>query len=379
MTYISYTTLNTVRCCLMATLLSCVANAATIDVSKYIEIGATVTDNLDLVDQDVLKEDDLVYNVKPSVKLEFNGNRFGVAALGQVDVYKYQDFDEEVIDPRLFVRARGTLIDGFMFLDSQLTLAKLVAGNAFIRPSDDGNTAVRVNTKAYIERSFGRVADLNTSYTVSTLAEVDNDNTTVSQHTVDFSLGRNPNFGGVIWGIGASYTQDKSNVNEFQDSYLYGKLGGTIAPNLLAEFTYGKESRELINNVNTQDEAVIEYEDTPLWKAQLNWSPNESTTLTVGFEDRFFGSGPNMELNHRVGNSIILASYTRNIGRQAAALNGVEILGQIAEEAIVNTQNVNVDNVNNTAPLDQPYVDNTFKLAYKLRGRLSDFLIDATY
>ncbi len=367
------------RCGLIALSLSSVANAANIEVSKFIEVGATTTDNLTLEELSNDRESELVFNIKPSVELKFSGNRFGLVALGQVEYYRFNEAKEDVVDPRLFLRARGTLIDGLMFLDSSLVLSKLTPDASFLRPADDGDTAATVNTKAFINHSFGRVADLYTGYTFETLATKTGEEFESNQHTVDFSIGRNPKYGGVIWGFGGFYSRDESPINEFEDAYLYGKIGGSLTQTVLAEFTYGVEDRELINSVNTVNPIATEYDNTSLWNAQLNWSPNELTTLTVGYGERFLGSGPNMQLKHRVRNSSIVASYTRDITRQAAALDGIATLGDNIDPTIIDTDTVDINNANNVTPLDEPYVDNRFQLAYKLAGRRSDIIIDTVY
>lgn len=373
------TTKHLFRCGLVTLSLTSAATAANFDLSKSIEFGATTTDNLGLTDADSITEGDLVLNIKPSVELKYTGNRFGVIALGQVGYYQFNSTEEHVVDPRLFVRARGTLVDGLMFLDSSLVLSKLSIDNSFLRPPDDREIAATSNTKLYLEHSFGRVADLYTGYTFSTLAEEVGDDFDISKHTVEFRLGRNPRYGGIIWGLGGLYSLDDSDTNEFEDGYVYAKLGAPITQTLLAEVTYGVENRELINAVDTANPITTEQDNTPLWNAQLNWSPDEWTTLTVGYGERFLGSGPNMQLNKRLRNSSIIASYTRDLTRQAASLNGVAILGDNTAPTIADTDSVSIDNTNNVTSLDEPFVDNRFQLAYKLSGRRSDIIVDTVY
>ncbi|MDB4223197.1 TIGR03016 family PEP-CTERM system-associated outer membrane protein [Granulosicoccus sp.] len=361
---------------LLALSFSGVATAANFELSKFIEVGATTTDNFLLTDVDGIQENGLVFNIKPSVELKFTGNRFGLVALGEVEYIRFNDSDEEIVDPRLFTHIRGTLIDDLLFLDSTLELSNLSGDNSFPRPTDEGETAATSETRSYIERSFGRTADLYTGYTFSIFSDRTDRDSEVRKHTVDFSLGRNPSFGGIIWGLGGLYSRDESSTNEFENAYLYGKLGGAITQTLLAEFTYGVESRKLINAVNTD---ATEYDISPLWNAQLNWSPSELTTLTIGYGERFFGAGPNMQLDHRIRNSSISASYTRDITRQAATLSGIAILGDNTNPTIIDTDTVTVDDTNSLTPLDEPFVDNRFQLAYKLTGRRSDIIVDAIY
>ena len=135
----------------------------------------------------------------------------------------------------------------------------------------------------------------------------------------------------------------------------------------------------MINAVNTDNSDDSEYENSPLWNVQLDWSPSELTTLSVGYGERFFGAGPNLDIEHRVRNSSFRASYTRDITREAASLDGISALGENGNSTIGNTDSVNLDNANALTPLDEPFVDNNFELGYKLTGRRSDFIVDAVY
>ena len=367
------------QCGLTLLSLTGVATAANFELSKFIEVGATTTDNLLLGNADSDKENNLIFNIKPSVELKYNGNRFGLVALGEVEYSKLNGSDEKAVDPRLFMRVRGTLVDNLLFLDSTLSVAKLSTSSAFLRPTNEEETGIRSNTTAYIEHSFGRTADLYAGYTFSTIAETTEGDFDVNQHTVDLSLGRDPAYGGAYWGIGGSYSLDESKTNEFEDAYIYGTLGTTINQTLLAEATYGIENRKLINAVNTGSQETSEYDNTSLWRAQLKWSPSEFTSLTVGYGERFFGRGPNMQLRHRISNSSILASYTRDLTRQETSLNNISILGDIANPTVSDTDNVTIDGANNLSPQDEPFVDNRFQVGYKLAGRRSDIIVDAVY
>lgn len=368
-----------VCCGLTSLLLSGTAVAANVEIAKFVEIGVTTTDNLTLEDVDSAKQSDVVLNIKPSVELKFSGNRFGIVALGELEYFQFDKAEESVVDPRLFVRASGTLVDGLLYVDSKLALSRLLSDSLFLRPSDDGDTAAKSDTTIYIERSFGRVAELYTGYTFSTLAERAGGDFENSKHALDFSLGRNPKYGRYIWGFGGSFSRDESDTNEFENAYVYGRVGASLNQTVLAEFTYGLESRELINSVDTANPIATEYDNTSLWEAQLNWAPSELTRLTVGYGERFFGAGPSMQLRHRVRNSSIRARYTREITRQAASLNGIAILGANVNPSIADTDSLTIDNANNLAPLDEPFVDNRFQLSYKLKGRRSDVIVDGVY
>jgi len=120
-------------------------------------------------------------------------------------------------------------------------------------------------------------------------------------------------------------------------------------------------------------------EDTEVWQLDFTWTPSEFTSLTAGYGERFFGRGPSFEFKHRVRNSRIIASYTRDITRQTASLDGISTLTSVTNPAITDTDSVSITDGNLATPLDEPFIDNRFRLAYKLAGRRSDFIVDAVY
>ena len=375
---LSYNSAKNLLCCSLTALsFVSVASAANIELSKFIEVGASTTDNLTLANTD--KESDQVINVTPSVELKYSGNRFGLVAIGELDYRRFSNSEDYIFDPSLFTRLRGTLIDNFMFLDSSLAITKSAADNSFTRPTDDGETSATSNTTLSIEKGFGQFADLYAGYNFSTLAERAGDDFGSSEHSVNFSLERDPKYNGFLWGVGGFYSRDESQINEFEDRYVYGKLGVALNETLLAVGTYGVENRRLISNTEGEIPIATEFEDTPLWRIDFNWTPNDLTKLTLGYEDRFFGSGPTMRLQRRVRNSSISASYTRDISRQVASLDGVSTLAGNPDTSITNTDSVTVNNTNNLAPLDEPFVDTRFQLGYKLTGRQSDLIADIVY
>lgn len=355
-----------------------VNSAANVEVSKFLEIGATATDNPELIDTNPSSE--LVFNLKPAIELKFAGNRFGAVARGEVEYLHFTDAEDAIVDPRFSSKLSGTLIDNLLFLESSLVISKLSPAGNFLRLSDDGNnTAASFKATTYLDKSFGRTADLYLGYTFSTFADEASDSFESTQNVLAFSLERNPQYGGFLWGLGGSYSQDNSDLNEFENSNFYAKIGSTLSQTLLTELTVGVERRDLQADQATNGTATTDQEDTDVWQLDFTWTPSEFTTLTAGYGERFFGRGPSFALRHRVRNSRIIASYTRDITRQAASLDGISTLNSDTNQTITDTESVALSNGNLATPLDEPFIDNRFRLAYKLAGRRSDFIIDAVY
>jgi len=308
------------------------SSAANIEVFKFFEIGATATDNLELLDENGSSE--LVLNVSPAVELKYAGNRFGVVARGEVDYLRFTDAEDDIVDPRLLTKLSGTLIDNLLFLDASLVVSQITDDGDFVRLSDDDdNIAATFKNTVFLDHSFGRVADFYLAHTFTTFADEADDSLESNRNVIDFNLERNPQYGGLLWGLGGSYSVDSSDLNEFSNSSVYAKLGTTLSQTLLAELRFGIERR------------------------------------TAGYGERFFGRGPTFELKHRVRNSRIVASYTRDITRQTASLDGISNLGGTLNPTISNPDSIELNNGSIASQLDEPFIDNRFRLAYKLAGR----------
>ncbi len=351
---------------------------ANIEVAKFLEFGATATDNTALTDDNATG--DVILNLRPAVELKFAGNRFGAVARGEVEYLYFSDAEDDIVDPRLSSKLSGTLIDNLLFFDASLVASRLSTDGNFIRLNDDDTTAVIFKASTFLDRSFGRFADFFLGHTFSTQTNLgddeDNDGRFESnRNVITFNLERDPQYGGVIWGIGGTYSQDNSDLNEFQNSSVFAKLGATISQTLLTELTFGVERRDF-----ETDNGGVEPEESSVWQLDFNWSPSEFTTLSAGYGERFFGRGPAFELKHRVRNSRIIASFTREVSRSLASLDGISTLGDNPGLTnIANTETVTLTNGNVASQLDEPFVTNQFRLAYKLAGRRSDFIIDAIY
>jgi len=363
----------------LALLTSGSSYSSNFEIYKFLEVGATTTDNLGLANSTSFNEGELVFNLKPSVEIRYIGNRFGLVTLGEIEYYRFNDREDDIIDPRLFTRLNGTLIDNLLFLDSKLALTQLAVDNSFFRPTDDGDTTAVSDTRLYMVKDLGKTTDLTLGYTFSTIADIDNNDSEVTEHILDLNIENNSEDNDFLWGLGAVYSRDQSSNTEFENSYVFGNLGRAISNTVFATISYGIENRELVRSTNGSNPIAIENEDSKSWKTEIKWTPTELTSLAVGYEDRFFGAGPTMELMHRKRNSIITFNVSRDISRDATSLTGVSTLSNNTISSINDTSAVELDNPNTLSPLDEPFTNDRIQLSYKLKGRRSDFIVDAVY
>lgn len=353
------------------------AQASNFQFSRYLEVGATGTDNAEL--QQTGGQSELVLNVKPSVELKFSGNRLGAIGVAEVEYFRFNDAEGEIIDPRLFGRVRGTLIDDLLFLDSTITYSKLSPDSSFLRLSQDGDPAMRLKHRLFIDKTLGEFADVYLAYGHSSFYPDVGQKAASRQDGMEFWLGRDPVYGGLIWSIGGNYNLDESSSNSFENSTVAATLGVALSETYLFSVTSGIEDRKYISGLQTANPVVTEDENSSLWDANISWSPSERTRLSVGYGERFFGKGPSMRFDHRTENSVIFARYTRGITRTAPGLNSISSFSNTSGDSNINDTD-SIDLNSSIAPeLDEPFIDNSFELSYKLSGRRSDVIVDAVY
>jgi len=353
--------------------------AANIEVSKFVEVGATMSDNIFLESTDSESNNELIFNITPSIQFKYSGNRIGVIALAQLQSYQFNTSKVSTVNPKLDVRARGTLIDELLFLDTKLTLSKNLADADTITPLDDGEAAIGAEAKLIFEHSLGPTIDLTGGYKISTISEDPESNSQTSEHTIDFYIDRKPTANGLIWGLGGGHTLDESGTDKFVNSFLIGKLGTTISQTLLAEINYGVERQEFSAASDEGNTVSANFDDEPLWSAALRWTPNRLTKFTIGYEERFFGNGPTMELQYRLKNSSLIASYTRNVSRRTDLLDRISGLSSNIDDDITDTESIALDSALNLVPFNELFINNRFRIGYKLTGSRSDFIADAVY
>ncbi len=351
------------------------AHANNWEVYKYAEIGVSGTDNFGLNSSDQAQE--LVGSVKPSVELVFSGNRFNTDINAEVEFYRFRDIGENLVDPRLEVATKGTLVENLLYVKSSLNVGKLFPGEDFFSLKDgvdeDPDTKARFRFNPFFSRKFGRFADVYLGYGhQSTDNEIDGEIDT-QQDTLSFHLGRDPKYGGLLWGVGAEHEKDRSGDLEYKNTSLYGSLGATLGQSVYFEVLGGAETNNFAEQLGNEEE-------TAMWEAALKWTPNELTSLKVGYGERFFGEGPTFALKHRLRNSILSASWTRGVsaasdpslGSVSTFTDGTETTGiQLDSDSPFS------EDVSTTASV--PYIDRTLKLGYKIVGRRSDLILDAVY
>lgn len=345
-------------------------HAANWQVYKYIDADVTATDNLQLGDG----TEELVYSVKPSVELSFEGQRFETDIIAGIEAYRFNERGDSFVDPRLEVGTSGTLVNNLLYINSSLEVGKLLPEEDFFDLNEDSETQSRIKINPFVSRKFGRFADLYFGYGHQSLDNESDGDVDTSQDTLDFSLGRNPKYGGFIWGVGATYARDRADDDTFDSTSAYGTLGATVGQSLYLQLLAGGELNDFASR---RTDAIEQDDESVLWELSLNWTPNERTSLKVGYGDRFFGEGPTFSFKQRLRNSTLSATYTRDVASANVNIGSVTPFAELANNRPVTPTGAADLTDNNVG--SALFVDKRLQFGYKLAGRRSDLVIDGLY
>jgi len=293
--------------------------------------------------------------------------------LASLDLYNFAERGDTIVDPRLFIDTEGSVIDNLLFLNASLDIGQLLQGEDFFDLTEDSDTQGRIIVNPFIARKFGRFADLFAGYSYQGLDNELDGTFDTQQDTFSFSLGRDPKLGGFIWGVGADFEQDRTDGLTFDSSSGYGAIGSTFGQSFFWQLLAGAEFNDFNELQNGDGDSGSE-----LLEASVTWTPNERTRLKVGYNDRFFGGGPILTFAQRLRSSTISVSWTREISNSNVNLSPVSTFTEPTDDQPVTPTDV-TDLNDEIIASNELFVDERFRIGYKLAGRRSDLTIDAIF
>ena len=207
---------------------------------KFLDVGVAATDDLQLV-----LGEEVIYSVRPSVELAFKGNRFDHEIIGEVEVFRFGERGDDIVDGRLSLNTNGTLVQEFLFVSSSLDIAKVLPGDDFFDLTENTETQGRFKFNPFISRQIGQIADLFVGYSHQSLDDEFDGDIETTQNNLNFSLRRNPSFGGIIWSVGGNYERSRVSDDDFEQDFdsksIFGSLGHTVGQTTFFEVITGRE------------------------------------------------------------------------------------------------------------------------------------------
>jgi len=358
---------------LFAVLSTTAVNAAELEVYKFLEAGVTATDNFRFNEADEEEasagEEEEVYSVTPSVELIFNGNRFANELKADVSFVRFGRDKSNVIDPRIELKTRGSVVDNWLYLRSGLRFGKMLTRDDFFSLTEDTESRLDFSFRPYLSHSFGRIADLNVDYNHLTTDFETDGKLDRHQDNLSFSFGRNPKYGGLIWGFGGTYENDRSDDFEIDTASAFVSLGATVGQTVFFQVQGGEET-------NNFAELLEADEQTSTWEASLSWRPTARTSWRLAYGDRFFGEGPTLGFEHRGQRTLMTLQLARGIATSDIAIGEISPFDNEANDTVVQPDDLDLADELQT---DVPFVEKRLTLGYKITGRRSDIVFDATY
>jgi uncharacterized protein (PEP-CTERM system associated) len=280
-------------------------------IKPRVTLTETLTDNVSINRVNNGKQNDLITEVAPGIRIEARTARlkgyFDYALRGQF--YAKTDYSQTQNSLNTF----GTLeaVDNWLFLDFSGLIAQQ-AISAFGAQSPSNSTINNNSTETanyrlspYIRGQFGGVVEYLLRYNLSTLRS---DASIVSDTNIAEWVGQlrgSTPFQNLKWTIDASQqSTDYSRGRDTDADRVRAMLTYVVLPQFKISVSGGQE---------TNNYASLDQETHTTHGYGFDWNPTERTQISAFKESRFFGDGHNVSFSHRFPRSSIRFTDTRDV------------------------------------------------------------------
>ena len=286
-----------------------------------ISLRETLTDNVDLSPAGQAQSD-LVSEVIPAISIIGEGGRFRLNLNYSFDALLYARTGSTNNENRSNLDAFGTLeaVENWFFIDARGVISQQSI-SAFGAPATSAASATANRTQTstyelspYLRGRFGDLAtyDLRYSAIYSTSQTEVYGSSTTGTWSADLRGGRE--YRSMEWALTARQQDiDRDVLRDTKETRGQGFLTYIFSPEFRVSASAGYES----NNFVTLDQDA-----NVIYGGGLDWTPSPRTRLSLFNEKRFFGSGWNYSLTHRMPRSFW--SYT---DRKDTTTNATSQLG----------------------------------------------------
>jgi len=296
------------------------ARAATAPpVAPTFAVSAVATDNAELASQGDDRRKDVIGEVNAGVIVRSRGAHLTVLGNAGLDFFAYARHSEPArVLPRGRLDLASTLVDQWLYFDADLSASRTRADPlAAQSETSTANTVSSTSLRAspYVTHDFSPTlsARLRSDTTItrnhSDTSAAAPDGSTV-QHDV-FTLVRKPTPLGVqIDGLHDETTYQGTSTPVLKTDSLQATLSAAPDPDVVLGVVGGRE--RAVYAGTTQDDTT--------YGGVLQWRPSPRTTLDVGAQHHYFGTGFNLHLHDRLPRSAIDFSLTRAAQASPATL-----------------------------------------------------------
>lgn len=287
----------------------------------------TYTDNVCL--DSIEEQGEWIGLLTPDVEISGDGNlaNFYLAAAVEMNTLSDSRLEDlgctptgfgnrDQFSPMLDAGADAVLVKDWLFIDATAAIDQnlvspfLIGGDSLDRAGNT-NTTYRYVVSPYIERRLRNSAVLDLRYTWDEQRNSEDIVGDSESQNVIFKLGSAPGASDVSWGLQADYDRVDyeasagrvANESELKSARVI--LGYQLNRQWQINAYYGEEKNDF---VSVSDEI-----DGDFWDVGMRWTPNIRTTVEIGTGDRFFGTTPRIEIDHRYKRSVFSASYKKDL------------------------------------------------------------------
>jgi hypothetical protein len=285
------------------------SSAAEWTVSKGAKAEVTLTDNVELSEDD--EQSEITTSITPRIAFAGKGARANVKFSGAVKIND-SSRGAGTFNPRIQANADSELIKQLLYIDgsfkaSQNALNPFTSGGGDTEnESDNVTTTYSYSISPYVKRRLKDFATFLARYTYDEVIHTNDDAANSAGQSVNVSLDSGPMFSRVSWGLGGQVRKvdnDDGDNSEFKSADA--NLGYRFNRAWRVNASAGKEWNDFTT--------VKSDNDGTRWDFHAIWTPSPRTSLDIGYGERFFGGTPSLDFTHRSRRSTIKLGYSREL------------------------------------------------------------------
>lgn len=306
------------------------AQAQTVRIQPTLDTRLTWTDNVDTDESN--EQQDWILEVSPGVSISRESGRFS----GALDMRLRNLIHAEQTEDNatfLALQGRGTIeaIEDAFFVDLGASISRdnrsafrgRFAGDTL--DSDEENETRLFSVGPRFAFRFGESGVGNIGYQQRWLSG--GDEALGDRTTGTWNVGVADPVALRLFGWGLDYQRTDTQYDEGDTRDLMQEIGrATLFINLDPQFRL-----RAIGGYESNDYSTVQGESGPIWGAGFDWSPTERTSISATGEDRIFGTGYDVAVQHRMARSVWSFSAIRDISSS---------LDELGETLLLTPQNI---------------------------------------
>ena len=288
-----------------------VAQAQTVRIQPTLDTRLTWTDNVD-TDED--GQQDWIGEISPGVSISRESGRFS----GGLNMSLRNTFHAEQTEDNttyLALQGRGTIeaIEDAFFVDLGASISRdnrsafsgRFAGDTLDNDEDNETRLFSIGPRFGFR--FGESGEGNIGYQQRWLTG--GNNTLGDRETSTWQFGLADPVALRLFGWGLNYVRTDTRYDEGDTRDVMQEIGrATLFINIDPQFRL-----RAIGGYESNDYSSISGESGAIWGVGFDWYPTERTAISVTGEDRIFGNGYNVSVQHRMARSVWSFAATRDI------------------------------------------------------------------